>query len=241
MVHSRNSLDNAKARSTIAKRRSPGELVLNTFTARADKGLYAITDGPRPDLLDVVAQALIGGLRALQYRDLSNDSERRHAEAAALKQLCGDYGVPLIIDHDIALARAVTAAGVHLGDEDDDVAAVRAELGEHALIGVSCYGSLQRAQTAAGAGASYVSFGAFFPSPSKPKAAQVSIEVLRQSAALEVPRVAIGGITPDNGRPLIDAGADYLAVISALFGAADVRHVAQRFGDLYSSMGKASS
>lgn len=214
---------------------------MNTFTARAGNGLYAITDGPRPDLLVTVAEALAGGVCALQYRDLSNDSLRRHAEASALSALCCDHGVPLIIDHDIALARAVGAAGVHLGSEDDDLAAVRAELGEHALVGVSCYGSLPRARAAARGGASYVSFGAFFPSPSKPQAAQVPIELLRQSAVLDVPRVAIGGITLDNGRSLIDTGADFLAVISALFGAADVRHAAQRFGDLFSSIGETSS
>ncbi len=215
---------------------------MKTLTAWADKGLYAITEGPRPDLLVVVAEALAGGVRALQYRDQGDDGARRHAEAVALNTLCRDRDVPLIIDRDIALARSVGAAGVHLdGKVNDDLAAVRAELGEHALIGVSCYGSLQCAQAAARAGASYVSFGAFFPSPSKPLAAQVPIELLRQSAMLDVPRVAIGGITPDNGQALIDAGADYLAAISALFSAADVRHAAQRFSDLYSSTDETSS
>ncbi|HEY8329579.1 MAG TPA: thiamine phosphate synthase [Rhodanobacter sp.] len=199
------------------------------------RGLYAITDGPRADLLDVVAQALAGGTRLLQYRDLSDDTERRRAEAAALVQLCHDHRVPLVIDHDIALALAVGADGVHLGRDDDDPRTVRAVLGEHAIVGVSCYGSLPRAQAAARAGASYVSFGAFFPSPTKPLAARVPIDLLRQSAALGVPRVAIGGITPDNGATLVEAGADYLAVISAVFAAADVRTAAQRFADLYPS------
>lgn len=199
-----------------------------------DRGLYAITDGPRADLLDAVAQALAGGARLLQYRDLSTDTVRRHAEATALRRLCRAHGVPLIIDHDIALALAVGADGVHLGRDDDDPRAVRAALGEHAIIGVSCYGSLPRAQAAARAGASYVSFGAFFPSPTKPLAARVPIDLLRQSAALGVPRVAIGGITPDNGASLVEAGADYLAAITAVFAAADVRTAAQRFADLYS-------
>lgn len=203
-------------------------------TPQPDRGLYAITDGPRADLLDVVAQALAGGARLLQYRDLSTDTVRRHAEATALGQLCRAHGVPLIIDHDIALALAVGADGVHLGRDDDDPRAVRAALGEHAIIGVSCYGSLPRAQAAARAGASYVSFGAFFPSPTKPLAARVPVDLLRQSAALGVPRVAIGGITPDNGASLVEAGAEYLAAITAVFAAADVRIAAQRFADLYS-------
>ncbi|TAN16205.1 MAG: thiamine phosphate synthase [Rhodanobacter sp.] len=201
----------------------------------ADRGLYAITDGPRDDLLAVVAQALAGGARLLQYRDLSDDAARRHAEATALMQLCRTHHVPLIIDHDIALAQAVGADGVHLGKDDDDPAAVRAVLGEHAIVGVSCYGSLPRAQAAARAGASYVSFGAFFPSPTKPLAARVPIDLLRQSAALGVPRVAIGGITPDNGASLVEAGADYLAAITAVFAAPDVRAAAQHFADLYPS------
>ncbi len=205
------------------------------LTAHPGPGLYAITDGPRADLLAAVAQALAGGVRLLQYRDKSADAERRHAEAAALLQLCRRHGVPLIINDDIALARAVGADGVHLGREDDDLASARAALGGHAIIGVSCYDSLQRAQAAARAGASYVAFGAFFPSPTKPLAPRAPLELLRQSAALGVPRVAIGGITPDNGASLVEAGADYLAVISAVFASADVRAAARRFADLYPS------
>lgn len=208
---------------------------MNTLTVHPGHGLYAITDGPRADLLAAVAQALAGGARLLQYRDKSTDAARRHAEAAALHQLCRSHGVPLIINDDIALARAVGADGVHLGREDDDLASARVALGEHAIIGVSCYDSLQRAQAAARAGASYIAFGAFFPSPTKPLAPRAPLELLRQSAALGVPRVAIGGITPDNGASLVEAGADYLAVISAVFAASDVRAAARRFADLYSS------
>jgi thiamine-phosphate pyrophosphorylase len=214
---------------------------LKTFAQAIGHGLYAITDGPRPDLLDVVTQALAGGARLLQYRDKSGDSTRRYSEAAALRQLCDSYAVPLIINDDVALALAVAADGVHLGRDDDDLAAARAVLGQDAIIGVSCYDSLQRAKTAATAGASYIAFGAFFPSPTKPLAPRASIELLRQSAALDVPRVAIGGITPDNAASLVEAGADYLAVISAVFGAADVRHAAQSFTNLYSSFCGTSS
>lgn len=199
------------------------------------RGLYAITDGPRPDLLDVAAHALAGGARLLQYRDKSADSVRRHAEAAALKQLCATYAVPLIINDDVALAIAVAAGGVHLGKNDDDPAAARIALGAESIIGVSCYDSLARARAAAHAGASYIAFGAFFPSPTKPLAPHAPLELLRQSAALGVPRVAIGGITPDNGASLIEAGADFLAAVSAVFGASDVRAEAQRFTSLFST------
>ncbi|MGH8159828.1 MAG: thiamine phosphate synthase [Rhodanobacter sp.] len=204
-------------------------------TPLAGHGLYVITDGPRPDLLDAVAQALAGGARLLQYRDKGADAARRHAEAAALRQLCTTHAVPLIINDDVALARAVAADGVHLGKDDGNIGAARAVLGEHAIIGMSCYDSLERAQAAARAGASYIAFGAFFPSPTKPLAPRAALDLLRQSAALGVPRVAIGGITPDNGGLLVEAGADYLAVISAVFGAADIRAAAQRFAHLYPS------
>ena len=197
------------------------------------RGLYAITDGPRTDLSTAVSQALAGGARVLQYRDKTADAARRHAEAAALKQLCDAHAVPLIVNDDVALAVAVGAAGVHLGRDDDDVAAARVALGPGAFIGVSCYDSLERARAAAAAGADYVAFGAFFPSPTKPQAARAPLDLLRQSATLGVPRVAIGGITPDNASSLVEAGADFLAVISAVFAAPDVRSATQRFARLY--------
>ncbi|WP_426270766.1 thiamine phosphate synthase [Dyella kyungheensis] len=199
------------------------------------RGLYVITDGPRPDLVPVVAQALAGGARLLQYRDKTRDHERRLTEARAIRALCAARQVPMIVNDDVALAQAAGAAGVHLGEEDGDVAAARAVLGQDAIIGVSCYDSLDRARHLAAEGADYIAFGAFFPSPTKPHARRASFELLRQSAALGIPRVAIGGITPDNGGSLIDAGADYLAVISAVFGDPDVRGAAMRFAQLFTS------
>ena len=197
------------------------------------RGLYLITDGPRPDLMEVVSQALQGGARLVQYRDKTRDTLRRHQEALALRQLCADADVPLIINDDIALALAVGANGVHLGEDDDDIATARAALGSAAIIGVSCYDQFDRAKRLVAKGAGYVAFGAFFASPTKPLARRASLTLLRQSATLGVPRVAIGGITPDNGADLIAAGADCLAVISAVCGAPDVRAAAQRFSDLF--------
>lgn len=208
---------------------------MKTCSANPGPGLYAITDGPRADLLDAVQLALAGGATLLQYRDKTGDAARRHDEARALKQLCDRFGVPLIINNDVELALAVAAGGVHLGKDDVDIAAARATLGPDAIIGASCYDSLQRAEEAVRAGATYIAFGAFFPSTTKPLAPRASIELLRQSAAFGVPRVAIGGITPDNGGPLVEAGADFLAVVCAVFGANDIRAAARRFADLYSS------
>ncbi|MCE5231750.1 MAG: thiamine phosphate synthase [Mizugakiibacter sp.] len=194
-----------------------------------------MTDGPRADLRDAAAAALDGGATLLQYRDKTADAPRRLREAQALAQLCADRGVPLIVNDDIELAAAVGAAGVHLGEHDDDIAAARARLGADAIVGVSCYDSARRARQLAAAGADYLAFGAFFPSSTKPAARRAAPALLREARALGLPLVAIGGITPDNGGTLVEAGADYLAVIAAVFGAADVRAAARRFADLFAT------
>ncbi|OOG57146.1 thiamine-phosphate diphosphorylase [Rhodanobacter sp. B05] len=206
---------------------------MNTHAPLADGGLYAITGGPHAGLLDAVAQALAGGARMLQYLDEDADQTRRYAEATAILRLCRSHGVPLIIHEDLALAQAIGADGVHLAHSVERILAARARLGATAIVGVACRDSLENARAAARAGANYVSFGAMFPSPTRPLAAIAPIGLLRQSAAFGVARVAIGGITPDNASPLIEAGADYVASISSLFEAPDVRHAAQRFAQLF--------
>ncbi|MGA0588596.1 thiamine phosphate synthase [Dyella sp. KRB-257] len=198
-------------------------------------GIYAITDGQPHRLLARTEQALAGGVAMIQYRDLGDDHPRRFAEATALAVLCARYGRPLIIDHDIALAQAVGAAGVHLGQAEGDPAAARAVLGSQSIVGMSCYASTELAVAAARAGASYVSFGAFFPSPTKPQAGRARLELLRQTATLGIARVAIGGITPDNGRSLVDAGADFIATVSAVFGAHDTRAAAANLAALFTA------
>ena len=201
------------------------------------RGLYAITDGPRDDLIEVCAAAIAGGAAMLQYRDKTRDAVRRHEEAGALATLCARNGIPLIINDDVALAAAVGAAGVHLGEDDADIASARAQLRRRAVIGVSCYDSIERARQLAAAGADYLAFGAFFASPTKPGARAATPQLLRDAKALNRPLVAIGGITTANGAPLIDAGADFLAVISGVFGAADVQAAARRISALFDSTG----
>lgn len=201
------------------------------------RGLYAITpEQPRSplSLLEQVAQALQGGARLIQYRDKSQDQAKRLAEARTLAELCQRQGVPLLINDDVALALAVGAAGVHLGQDDMDLDQARARLGESALIGVSCYNQLALAERAQARGADYVAFGRFFPSASKPGAVPASPDLLRQARGrLTLPLVAIGGITPQNGGPLIRAGADMLAAIEALFGQPDIQGACQAFADLF--------
>lgn len=196
-------------------------------------GLYAITDGPRAGLIEACAAALEGGAALLQYRDKTADVARRRAEASALAALCAHRRVPLIVNDDVALAAAVGAAGVHLGEDDADIAEARRRLGADAIVGVSCYDSLDRARALADAGADYLAFGAFFASPTKPNARTAAPDLLCEAKALGKPLVAIGGITAANATPLIEAGADFLAVISAVFGAADVRSAARGFAALF--------
>ena len=197
------------------------------------RGLYAITDGPRTDLIAACAAALEGGVCVLQYRDKSADHYRRHFEATGLAALCAHHQVPLIINDDVELAAEIGAAGVHLGEDDADIAAARKRLGRDAIIGVSCYDSLERARVTAAAGADYLAFGAFFASPTKPNARRATPDLLREARAFGKPLVAIGGITPDNAPPLIDAGADFIAAISGVFAADDVKAATRRYANLF--------
>ena len=201
------------------------------------RGLYAITDAlliPDDRLTIVVEQAILGGARMIQYRDKSHDTARRLAQATVLNALCQRHAVPLIINDDVALAAQIGAAGVHVGKDDPSFATARARLGGNAIIGVSCYDRLDLALETARAGADYVAFGAFFPSPTKPTEIRASIALLRNArAALNLPIVAIGGITPDNAPLLLDAGADVLAVVSGIFGQPDIQVAARRYAALF--------
>ncbi|MCG3201094.1 MAG: Thiamine-phosphate synthase [Gammaproteobacteria bacterium] len=198
------------------------------------RGLYAITPAHCSDtriLLQAVEAAIRGGAVLVQYRAKRN---AQRAQALALKQMCGEHGVPLIVNDDAALARDIDAAGVHLGRDDMGIAAARVLLGDRATVGVSCYDELQRAIEAERDGASYVAFGGFYPSRTKPGAVRASIGLLRRAAdVLKVPIVAIGGITPENGGALLEAGAGLLAVIDGLFGGGDPEDAARRYATLF--------
>jgi thiamine-phosphate pyrophosphorylase len=201
------------------------------------RGLYAITDAglcARRGLEADVAAAIRGGAVMIQYRDKSTDSAHREREAGALVQLCHRHRIPLIINDDIELARVVGADGVHLGAEDAPLRAARARLGDEAMIGVSCYDSMELARKARTAGADYVAFGSFADSPIKPHAVRASLAVLHEAAEkLHLPVAAIGGITPDNAAELIQAGASLLAVISGVFGAEEPETAARRYAALF--------
>jgi thiamine-phosphate pyrophosphorylase len=199
------------------------------------KGLYAIT----PDELDTsvllnkVRAALRGGADVLQYRNKLADAALRISQAQELRILTREYGVTYIINDDASLALQVDADGVHLGGDDGGMAVARALLGADKLIGVSCYNRRALAQQAELDGADYIAFGAFFTSSVKPEAVVASVDMLHQARlGTQLPIVAIGGITVENCEQLLQAGADALAVISAVFSASDIEQTARQFSVL---------
>ena len=201
------------------------------------RGLYVLTDarlGQGQRLLHAVAQAIAGGARMVQYRDKSADDVRRRRDACALAALCRRHGVAFIVNDDVGLALRCGADGVHVGRGDSAVAEARRRLGARAIVGASCYNDLALAHDATDAGATYVAFGSFYPSTVKPEAVRADAALLRRARAeLDLPIVAIGGITADNGAALIAAGADVLAVITGVFGASDPRAAAMRYAELF--------
>ena len=195
------------------------------------RGLYAITDSQLlagGKLLPYVEAALKGGARLLQYRDKSSDEARRLREAEALGELCTRYGASLIINDDAELA-ARLGVGLHLGQGDGSLAAARALLGRQAIIGGTCHASLELAANAVSEGASYIAFGRFYNSQTKPGAPAATLDLLEQAQQrFHLPIVAIGGVTLDNAPELIARGASMVAVIHALFGAASADEVERR-------------
>lgn len=190
------------------------------------RGLYLLTDAAlaarHGGVVAAVERALAGDARLVQYRDKTTAVTRRLEEARALRALCHRAGALLIINDDVELAAAAGADGVHLGRDDAPLATARARLGARAVIGVSCYDSLERARAAAAAGADYLAFGSMHPSPSKPGAALAPYPLLGAARAeLSLPICAIGGILPEHAAPLRDAGASLIAVISGVLAAAD--------------------
>ncbi|HSC93527.1 MAG TPA: thiamine phosphate synthase [Burkholderiales bacterium] len=203
---------------------------------RGIAGLYAVTPDVAgvPELVAMAEAALTGGARQLQYRNKSATSELRLAQARALLALCRRMKVPLIVNDHLELALAVGADGLHLGAEDGSLATARERLGSARILGASCYDRLELALEAQRLGADYVAFGSFFSSGVKPGAVRAPLTLLRDAKRrLSVPVVAIGGISLKNARQLIAAGADSIAVISALFGADDSTDAARRFSELF--------
>lgn len=222
----------------------PMERSLSSLVAATDatrmrlRGLYAVTpdDPDTTRLLAHVDAALRGGAIALQYRNKTATPALRARQARALAELCRSSGALFIVNDDAMLAREVGADGVHVGEDDGDLADVRAIVGPRALVGVSCYDDIERARRAVAAGADHIAFGSFFVSGVKPHARRAGVDLIAAAKPLGVPIVGIGGITLDNAPILVDAGIDALAVITAVFAHADAAAIvtaAQRFAALF--------
>jgi len=199
-------------------------------------GLYVITDDKLSGthLLEHVQQAIEGGARLVQYRNKTNQAAIKEMTARSLLELCRDHRVPLLINDDVELAVNIGADGVHLGQADIKLKEARRRLGAGAIIGITCHASLALATQAQQHSASYVAFGRFFASQTKPNTSTASIDFLQQAKqALSIPICAIGGINIDNATPLIDAGANLLAVIHGVFGQDNIQQAAQRYTKLW--------
>ena len=202
------------------------------------QGLYAITpDSLNTELLcEQVAAALQGGVSLVQYRNKAADAGLRLRQATALLALCRSFNVPLIINDHLDLCAKIDADGLHLGATDCDLGAARRLLGAHKILGASCYNRLDLVEQAEAAGASYAAFGACYSSGTKPEAVNASLNLFAEAKQkVHIPLVAIGGITLDNATQVIEAGADAIAVLGALFDADDIASVSRQFSQLFNT------
>ena len=200
-------------------------------------GLYAITDQdliPESGFKHAVEAVLMGGARIIQYRDKSTESGKRHLQATCCKLLCQQYDATFIVNDDIELCKAVGADGVHLGRDDTGLHSARQQLGDDAIIGVSCYDDIQRAVKAQDRGADYVAFGAMFSSSTKPETVIAGPGIIPDAKQrIEIPVCTIGGIDTGNAQQVVDCGADMIAVISTLFASKNIKDTANKLSGLF--------
>ena len=202
------------------------------------QGLYLVTPNwnDTERLLAATDAALTAGAALVQYRHKDASASLRLEQATALLALCRRHGCPLVINDHLDLCQAIDADGVHLGQSDRDIAIARALLGRDKIVGASCYGDLTLARAARDAGASYLAFGGFYPSPVKKYTFVTAPELLGQARAeFALPLVVIGGMTPETAAPLGARGADMVAAITSVYGAADPQTAAHAFGSLFSA------
>ena len=203
---------------------------------RAERcGLYLISPqdvgGSFPDRLEAALESGVASAFQLRVKDIGEHELARLAEP--LQRICADAGVALIVNDSVALAKRLGADGVHLGQSDGDIREARAALGPEAQIGRTCHDSRHLAMEAGEEGADYVAFGAFYETTTKPSDYRPDPSILTWwSTVFEIPCVAIGGITPANAAPLVEAGADFVAVCQAVWGAKDTRAAVEAFADV---------
>lgn len=196
------------------------------------RGLYVITDKKlisRDSFAATVEKAVRGGASVVQLREKDTPGDEVVSLGKALLKMTRKYEVPLIINDSVELAKAIGADGVHLGEDDPMISHAREVLGGDRIIGVSCYGKLERGIDAEREGADYVAFGTPFFTPTKPERTPTSFDVLREAVSRikSIPVFAIGGITPENADSVLETGVDGIAVITAVFGSRDPEKAAR--------------
>jgi thiamine-phosphate pyrophosphorylase len=223
-------IDDREAIRTFAESFAPGE--------RGPCRLYLISPqdvgGSFPDRLKAALEPGLAAAFQLRVKDVDEHELARLAEP--LQRVCAEAGVAFIVNDSIALAKRLGADGVHLGQSDGDIREARALLGPSAQIGRTCHDSRHLAMEAGETGADYVAFGAFYPTATKPSDYRPDPSILTWwSTLFEIPCVAIGGITADNAKPLVEAGADFLAVCQAAWGADDPATAVAKFEEVLRS------
>jgi len=197
------------------------------------EGLYVIADAAcigNKEIITKTEEVLTAGVKIIQYRDKVNSQENRYNIAEQLRRLTSDHTCLLLINDDAQLAQSIEADGVHLGQDDTSIKQARELLGGDKIIGASCYALFENAQAAISASADYIAFGSFFPSATKPNAPRAEITLLTKAKQqFKIPICAIGGITPQNATNVLDAGADMIAVISAVFNASSPKQAVQEY------------
>lgn len=206
---------------------------------KKDLLLYAVTDRSwlnGETLYSQVEKALEGGATFVQLREKHLDRETFLKEAKELKELCAKYHVPFVLDDDVELALEVGADGVHVGQSDMEAGDVRAKLGKDKIVGVSAQ-TVEQALLAQERGADYLGVGAVFPTSSKDDAVEVDHETVKAICeAVDIPVIAIGGITKDNVQELAGCGLCGIAVISAIFAKPDIKKAAEELKEAAAKM-----
>lgn len=196
-------------------------------------GLYVIADAEcigTDEIISKTEKVLAADVKIIQYRDKVNSQKARYKVAEQLRKLTHEHECLLLINDDAQLAKSIDADGVHLGKDDISVKQARKLLGKNKIIGASCYTQIENAQTAINASANYIAFGSFYPSTTKPNAPRADIELITKTKKqFDTPVCAIGGITPKNATKLLNAGADMIAVISAVFNASSPKQAVQEY------------
>ncbi|OGE21689.1 MAG: thiamine-phosphate diphosphorylase [Candidatus Dadabacteria bacterium RBG_19FT_COMBO_40_33] len=202
------------------------------------KGLYVITDKkliPRDRFIETVEKAIQGGAKIIQLREKDTPEEEIIRLGKELLKITRRYGIPLIINDSPKLAMEIGADGVHLGKDDTEISEARKILGGEAIIGVSCYGDIERGLQAEKEGADYLAFGTPFFTPTKPDRKTTPFEILKEAKRRikTIPIFAIGGITKGNAKSVLETGVDGIAVITAVFSSPNPEEAARNLADFF--------